>query len=63
MLAERWHQIESLYHFARELKPEQRQAYLDSACTGDESLRDEVESLLAQEDRAAHFLERRGASA
>jgi serine/threonine protein kinase len=56
MLAERWHEIESLYHFARELKPEEREAYLDKAC-GDESLRREVESLLAQEGLAANFLE------
>ena len=57
MLAERWHEIEGIYHFARELQPEERQAYLESACRGDEALRHEVESLLAREDRAAHFLE------
>ena len=38
-MAERWHKIESLYHFASELKPEERQAYLESACGGDEALR------------------------
>lgn len=57
MLAERWHEIERIYHFARELQPEERQAYLESACSGDETLRREVESLLGQEERAAHFLE------
>ena len=57
MLAKRWHEIESIYHFARELQPEERQAYLQGACGGDEALRREVESLLAREDRAARFLE------
>jgi serine/threonine protein kinase len=57
MLAERWREVERLYHSACELKPEERGAFLDSACGSDEELRREVESLLAQEDRAAHFLE------
>ncbi len=57
MLPERWHEIERLYHFARELQPEERPAYLESACGGDDSLRGEVESLLAHEDGAARFLE------
>jgi serine/threonine protein kinase len=57
MLAERWHKIESLYHFARELNPEERRAYLENACASDEALRREVESLLAREELAANFLE------
>jgi serine/threonine protein kinase len=57
MLKERWREIESLYHAACELKPEKRQAYLERACSGDEALRREVESLLAHEGMAANFLE------
>jgi serine/threonine protein kinase len=57
MLVDRWREIESLYHFASALKPEQRQAYLESACRDDETLRSEVESLLANNDLAAGFLE------
>jgi hypothetical protein len=57
LLKERWREIESLYHAACELKPEKRQAYLERACSGDEALRREVESLLAHEDMAANFLE------
>src|SRR5712692_4260848 len=56
MLKERWREIESLYHAACELKPENRQAYLERACSGDEALRREVESLLAHEDMAGNFL-------
>jgi eukaryotic-like serine/threonine-protein kinase len=57
MLTDRWHEIESLYHSACERKLEERQAYLEEACRGDESLRREVESLLACDDVAATFLE------
>src|SRR5258708_36470810 len=57
MLAGRWPEIESLYHSARERKPEERSAYLESACGGDEALRREVESLLDREELAANFLE------
>jgi len=56
MLAERWHEIERLYHSACEQKPEERLAYLEGA-TDDEELRREVESLLANEAEAAWFLE------
>ena len=57
MLADRWREIETLYHSACERKPEERRSYLVSACGGDESLRLEVESLLAHEELAANFLE------
>jgi eukaryotic-like serine/threonine-protein kinase len=56
MLAERWREIERLYHSACERSPEERNSYLESA-TDDEALRREVESLLAHEDSAADFLE------
>ncbi len=57
MLIDRWQEIESLYHSARERSAEERRAYLESACPGDETLRREVESLLANDDLAAEFLE------
>jgi serine/threonine protein kinase len=57
ILTDRWHEIETLYNSACERKPEERRVYLESACGGDESLRLEVESLLAQEQLAANFLE------
>jgi len=57
MLIDRWQEIESLYHSARERNPEERLAYLESACRGDETLLREVESLLANDDLAAEFLE------
>ena len=57
MLAERWQKVETLYHSARERKPEERHSYLESACNGDEEIISEVESLLANDELAAQFLE------
>src|SRR3954469_6870970 len=49
MKAERSEQIRRLLEVAREKRPEERRAFLDSACTGDEALRREIETLLANE--------------
>ena len=42
---------------ASELPREQRGTFLETACAGDEKLRDEIKSLLAELDRADGFLE------
>ncbi len=47
---ERWLQIERLYHAALAQEKSQRAEFLEQACGGDELLRREVESLLAQEE-------------
>ena len=57
MLIEQWHEIEKLYHAARERSAEERAGFLEKACGGDHTLRREVESLLANEDLASAFLE------
>ena len=46
-----------LFHSALEREPSQRAAFLDQACAGDESLRKEVEALIAAHDRAGSFIE------
>jgi eukaryotic-like serine/threonine-protein kinase len=58
MTPERWQEIEQLYHAALERDESQRAAYLCEVCAGDDALRQEVESLLAQENGAEQFLER-----
>ncbi len=58
MTRERWNKIEHLYHAALERKEDQRAAYLKEACTGDDLLYREVQSLLAEADSADQFLER-----
>lgn len=54
---ERWQQIESLYHETLQKDPSSRAAFLVQACGGDETLRREVESLLAFEADAEEFIE------
>src|SRR5262245_42765146 len=48
MTPERWKRVEELYHGARNLAPVDRPAFLAAACPDDDSLRREVESLLAE---------------
>ena len=57
MEAELWHRVEDLYHRALELDESRRASFLEQSCEGDEVLRREVESLLAHERRAEHFIE------
>jgi serine/threonine protein kinase/tetratricopeptide (TPR) repeat protein len=58
MNADRWSQIEQLYHSAREKEPDDRDLFLTEACAGDEDLRLEVESLLSYETETAMLLDR-----
>jgi serine/threonine-protein kinase len=57
MNPEKLNQIEQLYHAASELEPGQRKAFLQKACSGNEALRQEVESLLRYQQAAENFLE------
>ena len=57
MTAERWQQIEQLYHEALEREADRRAAFLDEACADDATLRREVEALLAANDQAGGFLD------
>jgi serine/threonine protein kinase/Tol biopolymer transport system component len=56
MTPERWQQIDELLQAALERDPTERAAFLNDACRGDDSLRQEVESFLAAEDESASFL-------
>src|SRR6185503_3934960 len=58
MSPERWQQVEELYHAALESEPGQRGEFLAQACAGDEELRREVESLLAQSGSRTDALDR-----
>ncbi len=52
MSSERWRRIEEIFHDALERAPDHRAEFLRDACAGDEGLRAEVESLLANQSRA-----------
>ena len=57
MNVERWQQINDLFHAAVERAPEERSAFLDQACRGDESLCREVKSLVSSHERTENFIE------
>jgi eukaryotic-like serine/threonine-protein kinase len=54
---DRWQRLESLFHAAIPLAPEERRALLAQEAGGDASLRAEVERLLAAHDRSAGFIQ------
>jgi len=53
MTPSRWRQVEEVFHRALEQPAEQRQAWIDNACAGDEPLRAEVLSLLDSDPTVA----------
>ena len=57
MKAERWKKVIDLFQSALERAPEERAAFLDESCHGDEGMRREVESLLTSHERAENFIE------
>jgi serine/threonine-protein kinase len=54
---ERWGKIERIFHAVLEADEGRRAAVLEDSCAGDESLRREVESLLAHHRNAGSFIE------
>ena len=46
MKSNRWHQVEQIFHQAIQRQPEQRAAFLAQTCAGDQTLLNEVNSLL-----------------
>jgi serine/threonine protein kinase len=55
---ETWHHIKELFEAALKRAPDERSAFFDQACNGDESLRGEVESLLTSYEDGESFMER-----
>jgi serine/threonine protein kinase/tetratricopeptide (TPR) repeat protein len=53
----RWRRIQDIFEAAVELAPAARAAYVDETCAGDQSLRQEVMSLLAHDEKAKSFIE------
>jgi hypothetical protein len=53
---ERWSQLDRLYHEALDYPADRRAAFLAQACGEDPALRQAVESLIAYDGRAAHYL-------
>lgn len=56
MTPDRWQRINEIYQSLLERDPDQQEAFLKTACAGDESLLDEVKSLMAGAKDADEFL-------
>ena len=57
MKAERWEKVIDLFQSALERAREERTAFVDESCHGDEGMRREVQSLLASHECAENFIE------
>ncbi|HEX8198299.1 MAG TPA: serine/threonine-protein kinase, partial [Pyrinomonadaceae bacterium] len=58
MNPERWQKIKNLFDVVREIEPQKRRNFLDNACAGDETLRREIEKLIASFESAESFMEK-----
>ncbi len=57
MQPERWQQIDQLFHLALAQEANGRARFLAEECVGDDSLRTEVEALIASHEQAQSFIE------
>lgn len=57
MNPERWQQVDQLFQAALERAPDERPVFLNEACGADDSLRREVEALLAADGQAGSLIE------
>ena len=56
MHPDQWERVKSVFEATLDLVAADRAAFLDRACDGDESVRAEVESLLASQDESGRFM-------
>ena len=57
MSGENWKKVTEILGDALKLAPENRAAFLDEACAGNESVRHQVETLLADSENIGGFME------
>ncbi len=57
MTSERWLKVKEIFHLALEQEPAQRSGFLADACAGDESMREEVESLISSHEKDGSFID------
>src|ERR1051325_10737667 len=55
MTPERWQQVKEIFNSAIAYRPEERSSFISQACSGDEALRNEVESLIASHEQSGSF--------
>jgi len=54
---EQWHKVKEVFEAALGHAPEERSAFLGQACADDDSLRNEVKSLLSSYEQESQFME------
>lgn len=57
MTPERWQQVKEIFNSAIKYRPEDRSIFLSHACSGDEALRSEVESLISSHEKEGSFID------
>ena len=57
MTPERWQQVKEIFNSALSYRPEERGLFLSQACSGDDNLRKEVESLIASHEQSGGFID------
>lgn len=57
MTPERWQHVKEIFNSAINYRPEERGVFISEACSGDEDLRSEVESLIASHERSGSFID------
>src|SRR6185369_3982641 len=57
MTPERWQQVKEIFNSAITHRPEERGLFISRACSGDEELRSEVESLIASHEQSGSFID------
>ena len=58
MTPERWQQVKEIFNSAINFRPEERGLFISQACSGDEELRSEVESLIASHEESGSFIDK-----
>ena len=57
MTPERWQQVKEIFNSALTYRSEERSSFIMQACSGDEKLRSEVESLIASHENSGSFID------
>src|SRR5688572_32524956 len=57
MTPERWQQVKEIFNSAIKYLPEHRERFLSQACSGDDDLRSEVESLITSHEKEGSFID------
>src|SRR5690349_18528596 len=57
MTPERWQQVKEIFNAAIARGPQERSSFISQACSGDEQLRSEVESLIASHEQSGDFID------